>query len=67
MNQKGEALEALKENGYEFLRRGHDHDLYLNKELNSRIPVSRGSKFNKKDKDRILQEIKKAKQGKGPK
>ena len=65
MNPKGEALEALNENGYEFLRHGHDHDLYWNKELNSRIPVSRGTGFSKKDRDRILQEIRQAKRRKG--
>ena len=67
MNPKGEAIEALNENGYKFLRHGHDHDLYWNEDLKSRIPVSRGTKFDKKDRDRILQEIKRAKQGKGPK
>ena len=65
MNPKGEAIEALDENGYKFLRRGHDHDIYWNEELKSRIPVSRGTKFDKNDRDRILQEIKQAKRRKG--
>lgn len=67
MNPKGEAIEALEKNDYKFLRHGHDHDLYWNEELKSRIPVSRGKKFSKTDRDRILQEIRQAKRRKGQK
>ncbi len=67
MNPKGEALEDLRESGYKFLRRGHDHDIYWNEELKSRIPVSRGTKFDKTDRDKIRQEIKQAKRRKGQK
>ena len=66
MNPKGEAIEALKETGYKPLnRKGSRHDLYWNEELNSRIPVSRGTDFDKTDRDRILQEIRQAKRRKG--
>ncbi len=67
MNPKAEAIEALEENGYRFLRHGHDHDMYYNPELNSRIPVSRGTKFDNTDRDRIKQEIRQAKRRKGQK
>ncbi len=68
MNEKGEALKALKENGYTKKdRSGGNHDLYWNEELKSLIPISRGTKFDKNDKDRILQEIKQAKRRKGQK
>jgi hypothetical protein len=69
MNEKGEAIEALKENGYLKLksRKGSRHDLYWNEELKSRIPISRGTNFDKNDKDRILQEIRQAKRRQGKK
>lgn len=67
MNPKKEAIEALEENGYRFLRRGHDHDLYWNEELKSRIPVSRGTKFDNTYRDKIKQEIRQAKRRKGQK
>ena len=58
MNPKGEAIEARK-------AKGSRHDLYWNEELKSRIPVSRGTNFDKTDRDRILQEIRQAKRRKG--
>lgn len=67
MNPKKEAIEALKENGYRFLRSGHDHDIYWSKELESLIPVSRGTKFDNTNRDKIKQEIKQAKRRKGQK
>ena len=62
MNPKGEAIEALKSNGYKLMtnRKGARHDLYWNEELKSRIPVSRGTSFDKTDRDRIIQEIRQA-------
>ena len=66
MNEKGEAIEALKENGYVKAKRsGGNHDLYWNDELKSLIPISRGTNFDKTDKERILQEIRQAKRRKG--
>ncbi len=42
MNEKGEALKALKENGYTKKdRSGGNHDLYWNADLKSLIPISR--------------------------
>jgi len=68
MNPKGEALQALKENGYQKMagRKNARHDLYFNAELHSRIPVSRSSHFDEYDRDVILREIKQAK-GRGKK
>ncbi len=62
MNPKGEAIQALIDSGYKQMthRKGARHDLYWNEELKSRIPVSRGTKFDKTDRDRILQEIRQA-------
>lgn len=67
MNPKGEAIEALKANGYKPManRKGSRHDLYWNEELKSRIPISRGTDFDKTDRDRIIQEIRQAKRRAG--
>ena len=67
MNEKRQAIEALKENGYQLDRSSGDHYFYWNEELKSEIPISKGSKFDKNDKDRILQEIRQAKWRKGQK
>lgn len=62
MNPKGEAVEALKKNGYTKMpgRKNARHDLYYNEDLKSRIPVSRSSHFDQTDRDRIIQEIRQA-------
>ena len=66
MNEKAQAIEALTRNGYTKTKRdGGNHDLYINKELKSLIPVSRGTKFDKTDRDRILQEIRQARRRRG--
>lgn len=61
MNARRKALEALKEAGYKFERRGGSHDIYSNDELGAMIPVRHH--FTDSDLKTILKEIEQYRKG----
>ena len=62
MNARRKAIQALKDAGYHFERRGGSHDIYSNDKLGAMIPVRHH--FNDQDLKVILKEIEEYREGK---
>lgn len=61
MKPRAIALKELKANGFVLSRHGARHDIFLNRELNTIIPLKRHD-FNENDLKYIQKEIRNAKQ-----
>ena len=64
MTPRDKAVDALHKNGYRLERRGSNHDIYYNPELNCAIPLKR-HKFSENALRYICKEIKQNQRDRG--